>query len=105
MKLDSSIILNMLTRRAPYGVFPNVYSINLLLNKLIKEENTKDSLFVAFHLFLLEMLDNKVSQVLVMQCVKKYWNCTDDSCVPTFENLEEQRNIAGILYTIGNLTS
>ena len=58
---------------------------------------------MAFHLFLLEMLDNKVSQVLVMQCVKKYWNenCTDDSCVPTFENLEEQRNIAGILYTIG----
>jgi len=107
MKLDSSIVLNMLTHRAPYGVFPNVYSINLLINKLIKEENTKDSLFVAFHLFLLEMLDNKVSQVLVMQCVKKYWNenCTDDSCVPTFENIEEQRNIAGILYTIGTLTS
>ena len=43
MKLDSSIVLNMLTHRAPYGVFPNVYSINLLLNKLIKEENTKGS--------------------------------------------------------------
>jgi len=107
MKLDSSIVLKMLNHRAPYGVFANVFSINILLNKLIKEDNIKDSLFMSFHLFLLEMLENKVSQVLVLQCIKKYWNekCVDGACVPTFENLEEQRNIAGILYTIGTLTS
>ncbi len=58
-------------------------------------------------LFLLEYFDNQVSQTLALEVlVKKYWgNRSNSESLPDFENLESERNVAGILYTIGIYTS
>lgn len=100
------VITDVLKHKVPYGVFPHVYSFNLILDHFLKESNYQDAMSCASHLFLLEYLDNEVAQTLSLEAVNKYWEENlNSNLIPEIEDLEVQRNLAGILYTIGVLRS
>lgn len=103
LELEPDVIAETLKHDAPYGIFPDDFSLNLVVDSFLKSGNLEEAMSSTSKLFLLEYFDNQVSQTLALDVlVKKYWgNKSNCKSLTDFENLESERNVAGILYTIG----
>merc|ERR1719322_51600 len=103
---NSEVIFDLLTHKTQYGVFPDVHTMNILVDHFLKNENSLDAFKASSEIFLQEHLDNEICQALAIESVVKYWEDHLDSD-PSFkiEDLKMQRDFAGIIFTVGQLTS
>jgi len=58
-------------------------------------------------IFLLELLDSRTAQTLVLKTVAMFWEqkSLEASSVPEFDDAEAKRNVAGSLFVIGMHTT
>jgi len=98
---DPKVIMSALKFKGNFGIFPDVHCLNLLVDHFLKADNVKDALTSASELFLLEHLDNEISQVLALEAAIKYLEEKSSDLLLEGEDLETRRNFAAIVYMIG----
>ncbi|XP_076816090.1 small ribosomal subunit protein mS27-like [Clavelina lepadiformis] len=101
LEVNPKTLVDILTLKTHYGIFPDVFSLNKVLDVLLEKQDLKGALDLACQMFLLEVLDNKTSQALAIEAVSRYWEENTTEIIPTFEDVTIKRNVAGILYCIG----
>lgn len=100
--IDISPLTTILNQKQYYGLFPDHYSLQLIADYYLKRGNIEDAFNTIVQMFLLEQLDNKTSQVLAVYVLSKYIaSNSSDGIVSPFDDLQTQRNVAAILFTVG----
>jgi len=104
--IDITPLTTVLNQKQYYGIFPDHYSLQLVTDYYLKENNIEDAFNMVVQMFLLEQLDNKTSQVLAMHVVSQYiaTNSTEEEggiLKLKLDDLTARRNVAAILFTIG----
>nr|CAB3264005.1 28S ribosomal protein S27, mitochondrial [Phallusia mammillata] len=107
LKHSLDTLFEILKSKPQYGVFPHYTICNLVLDKLLKENNFEDAMQVVHEIFVLEHLEHKTTQTLVLKAITMYWeqNQQEGSKLPAFEDILTKRNIAGCIYCIGEYMS
>ncbi|XP_050436940.1 uncharacterized protein LOC126843437 [Adelges cooleyi] len=71
-------LMRILKDRLNYGIFPDYYLNNLLMDKFLKENNFRDAAKIAANQMLQEEFDNEITKSLALySCVKYITNPTD----------------------------
>lgn len=103
ISIDISPLTTVLNQKQYYGLFPDHYSVQLIADYYLKKENIEGAFNIIVQMFLLEQLDNKTSQVLAVYVLSKYIasNSSEGSILSAFDDLQTQRDVAAILFTVG----
>jgi len=103
--IDITPLTTILNQKQYYGIFPDHYSLQLVIDYYLKENNIEDAFNMVVQMFLLEQLDNKTSQVLAMHVVSQYiaTKSAEEGILKPLDDLHAQRNVAAILFTIGKV--
>ena len=99
---------------ASFGIFKNIESAVSIfwfwtIFSLVKQTSMRSFNFLTgalkstSEMFLMETLDNKISQILALHAISKYWqlNCHDDNKIPEFKDATMKRNLSAALFCIG----
>lgn len=71
-------LIRILKDRLNYGIFPDYYLCNLLMDKFIKENNFRNAAIIASNQMLQEELDNDITKTMgLYSCLKYITNPTD----------------------------
>ncbi|GFS71041.1 28S ribosomal protein S27 [Nephila pilipes] len=86
-------LMRILNDRESYGVYPDLYSYNVLMSTFLKENMFTEAARCATLMMLQEDFSNKISCVLgIYSCQMFINNCSLDSLNPREENSEEGKN-------------
>ncbi|KFM70852.1 28S ribosomal protein S27, mitochondrial, partial [Stegodyphus mimosarum] len=84
-------LLKILEDRENYGIFPDLFSYNILMDTFLKEKLYKEAAHTAVLMMLQEDFRNKISCVLALYSCQMYLNeCSLDSWYPPKEQQEEE---------------
>ncbi|VVC34349.1 MRPS27/PTCD2 [Cinara cedri] len=71
-------LIKILKNRLDYGIFPDYYLCNLLMDKFLKENNFRNAAVIASNQMLQEELDNDITKNIgLYSCLKYITNPTD----------------------------
>ncbi|XP_069792891.1 small ribosomal subunit protein mS27 [Narcine bancroftii] len=87
--------LHTLRNQVQYGIFPDNFTANLLMDSFIKEEDFTNAIAVVIELMLQEMFDEKCTQLLSLYVLHKYLHSKPEL------KWEDERNVGGALFLLG----
>lgn len=70
-------IFNILSNRLIFGIFPDKYLSNLLMDKFVKDNDTVSSVKIAVLQMLQEDLDHPITNVLALYCCYNYLDSSE----------------------------
>ncbi|XP_063051830.1 28S ribosomal protein S27, mitochondrial [Engraulis encrasicolus] len=87
--------VHTIKNKVQYGIFPDDFTINLLIDSFLKDEDYHGACSVVEEIMLQEGFDSPTTQILSMVALSKYVALKPDL------SLEEQKNLGASLYLAG----
>uniref|UniRef100_UPI00398E51EA small ribosomal subunit protein mS27 n=1 Tax=Pristiophorus japonicus TaxID=55135 RepID=UPI00398E51EA len=87
--------LHTVRNQVQYGIFPDNFTFNLLMDSFIKEEDLTNALAVVSEVMLQEVFDEQCTQLLSLYVLHKYRHSK-----PELKS-EDERNLGAILLLVG----